>query len=166
MNIKNLFIVIVVIAAAGMLLASLGVGTVIRHHIVFDYDHGIPFPWKAANHHIYLQQPNPDYYDYVVYVRSDVSMEDGEIFLSKLGFASNERGLSDALPDRDLPTQIIDWWIPSKNSAKIWVKRLNRNGYAQALLSEGRLYIFIIGDYRRLASVEKPASQDHFSKPR
>jgi len=133
----------------GVLIALLNSCTASRSGIVFD--HGIPFPREAINHHIYIVQPNSGYHDYVVYVRSDVSSEAGEAFLDKLGFGANELGLPTVLPCRDLPNEIVEWWTPPRNAVKIRSKTLGRYGYAQAILSEGQLYIYMIGDYRLLA---------------
>lgn len=107
----------------------------------------IPFPGGASDKRLYVDQPDPDYRNYVVYARCEIDSKKADLFLAEIGFGPNEMGLTTRLPQDDLPEKIVSWWRPPAHDATLLKsKRLGTTGYAQALVAEGKLYLFAIGD--------------------
>ena len=112
----------------------------------------VPLPKDAKNPHIFVEQPNPDYFRYFAYAECESDEKVAQLFLKELGFGANEIGLTTRLPEDDLPEKIVTWWKPpTHDGTMLRSKRLGENGYAQALISHGRLYIFAAGDIRKLS---------------
>ena len=111
----------------------------------------VPFPPTSTTQHLYVHQINSDYHVYEAYSSSQVSESEAQTFLKKLGFGPVEFALIGGVPSEGFPEEIKAWWNAPADQPreKLWSKALG-SGYAVALVSDGKLFIYLSGDVHQL----------------